>query len=121
MWPTLCATSGMKLIVVGDWGDIRPEGIVNQQAVADQMATWCEVVDQCEFIISTGDNFYPQGVTAPDDPRFNTSWLDVYNQPSLVDKTWYISIGNHDHDLLPTGDGREWNQVCTLTKRCILL
>ena len=74
------------------------------------MANWCST-NTCEFIISTGDNFYPQGVTSPTDARFDSSWKNVYNQPSLVDKTWYQSIGNHDHDGVRPGDGREWNQV----------
>lgn len=74
------------------------------------MANWCSS-NTCEFIISTGDNFYPQGVTSPDDARFDSSWRDVYNQASLVDKVWYQSIGNHDHDGTQPGDGREWNQV----------
>jgi tartrate-resistant acid phosphatase type 5 len=87
-------------------------GIANQNKVAQALANWCDV-NTCEFIISTGDNFYPQGVTSDSDPRFDSSWKDVYNQLSLIDKTWYQSIGNHDHDSSAgNSDGREWNQVC---------
>jgi hypothetical protein len=74
------------------------------------MANWCST-HTCEFILNTGDNFYPQGVTSVTDARFDSSWKNVYNQPSLIGKTWYQSIGNHDHDGVRPGDGREWNQV----------
>merc|ERR1712226_835722 len=46
---------------------------------------------------STGDNFYPSGVTSINDRRFSVSWSRVYETGSLRGKTWYQSIGNHDH------------------------
>ena len=51
------------MLVVGDWGDTLLPG---QQQVADQMAEWAEV-NNPQFIISTGDNFYPNGVRSVDD------------------------------------------------------
>jgi len=102
--------SGLKFPVIGDHGDNLPSGVANQALVAQTLANWC-ASNTCDFIYSAGDNFYPQGVTSVSDSRFDSSWKDVYNQPSLVGKTWYQSIGNHDHDGTRPGDGRELFQV----------
>jgi hypothetical protein len=40
------------------------------------------------FIISTGDNFYENGLTGPDDEQFSTSFSNIYTQKSLQ-TTWY--------------------------------
>lgn len=41
-----------------------------------------------DFIISTGDNFYDNGLTGPDDPAFEYSFSKIYTAPSLQ-KQWY--------------------------------
>lgn len=41
-----------------------------------------------DFVVSTGDNFYDNGLTGVDDPAFEESFTNVYNAPSLQ-KTWY--------------------------------
>jgi hypothetical protein len=43
------------------------------------------------FIISTGDNFYENGWTGPDDEQFSTSFSNIYTQKSLQ-TTWYSGI-----------------------------
>ena len=53
----------MTFIIVGDWGDTLLPG---QQQVADVMGNWSDV-NQPQFIISVGDNFYPNGVRSVDD------------------------------------------------------
>jgi hypothetical protein len=69
------------------------------------MGQWC-LVHGCDFIISTGDNFYNEGVKSADDSRFKTTWRDAYSHPSIANLTWYINVGNHDHR-----HGRESYQV----------
>ena len=64
------------------------------------MASWAEV-HKPQFIVSTGDNFYPSGVRSTDDPQWNNKWVEVYNNDSIKDLPWYISVGNHDY-----GNGR---------------
>ncbi|MCL7022895.1 hypothetical protein MKW94_010858 [Papaver nudicaule] len=49
-----------------------------------------------EFVISTGDNFYDNGLTSVDDPLFEESFMNIYKAPSLQ-KTWYNVLGNHDY------------------------
>ena len=91
----------MHFIVIGDWGSGRH----HQKEVADGMGKFCED-SKCDFIISTGDNFYSRGVDSVYDDQFDESWRDVYNHPSIAHLPWYLTVGNHDH----TSD-REWYQV----------
>ena len=43
---------------------------------------------EVEFIISTGDNFYDNGLTGVNDPAFQQSFTNIYKAPSLQ-KPWY--------------------------------
>lgn len=45
-----------------------------------------------DFVISTGDNFYEDGLEGVLDPAFNESFINIYDSPSLQ-KQWYT--GNH--------------------------
>ncbi|KAG8371560.1 hypothetical protein BUALT_Bualt13G0100700 [Buddleja alternifolia] len=49
-----------------------------------------------DFIVSTGDNFYPRGLTDVNDPAFDQSFTNIYTAPSLQ-KQWYTVLGNHDY------------------------
>jgi tartrate-resistant acid phosphatase type 5 len=42
-----------------------------------------------DFVVSTGDNFYDDGLTAVDDPAFAQSFTDIYTAQSLQ-KPWYL-------------------------------
>lgn len=52
-----------------------------------------------DFILSTGDNFYPSGLISNMDPRFKATFSDMYTAPGLQ-VPWYAVLGNHDY-----GDG----------------
>jgi hypothetical protein len=41
-----------------------------------------------DFVISTGDNFYDDGLKGVDDPAFDESFTKIYTAPSLQ-KQWY--------------------------------
>ncbi|CAI9096879.1 OLC1v1033120C1 [Oldenlandia corymbosa var. corymbosa] len=82
----------LSLLVVGDWGR---RGLFNQSQVAAQMGKMGEEAD-VDFIVSTGDNFYDDGLTGINDPAFEESFTNVYLSPSLQ-KQWYIVLGNHDY------------------------
>lgn len=45
-----------------------------------------------DFVISTGDNFYDDGLTDENDPAFEESFSNIYTAPSLR-KQWYT--GNY--------------------------
>lgn len=82
----------ISLLALGDWGH---DGSANQMAVAAKLG---EVASRSgsRFIVSTGDNFYPSGVTSTKDPRWVRSFENVYTAPSLQ-IPWYAALGNHDH------------------------
>jgi DNA repair exonuclease SbcCD nuclease subunit len=78
--------------VLGDWGR---KGEFNQKALADRMNATGALIEP-EFIISTGDNFYPNGVASIHDPQWKYSFEDVYDG-SYVNCPWYVVLGNHDY------------------------
>jgi 3',5'-cyclic AMP phosphodiesterase CpdA len=51
---------------------------------------------QPDFIISTGDNFYDEGVLSVDDPLWKTAFEDVYHHEALQ-LPWFCVLGNHDY------------------------
>ena len=84
----------LRVIVLGDWGELLLNG---QNRVAAAMANWSDT-NEPAWIVSTGDNFYPNGIRAWDDPGVNLKWRNVYHiHESLVNLTWMISVGNHDY------------------------
>ncbi len=82
----------LNFLVLGDWGR---KGNEIQTDVAKQMGIDAHR-DNSQFIISTGDNFYNDGVLSLSDDHWERSFEKVYTSPSL-DIPWYISLGNHDH------------------------
>jgi len=69
------ASGALNFIVLGDWGgqDDSPYTTVGEENVAEQMGkTAAEVGSQ--FTLSLGDNFYENGVTDVDDPRFKETF-----------------------------------------------
>jgi tartrate-resistant acid phosphatase type 5 len=48
------------------------------------------------FVLSTGDNFYEDGVKSVTDPEWRRSFEDIYARPSL-NVPWYVALGNHDY------------------------
>jgi len=86
------ADRSLSFLVVGDWGR---RGGFNQSEVAEQMGIIGEKLD-IDFVISTGDNFYDDGLKGVDDPAFDESFTKIYTAPSLQ-KQWYSVLGNHDY------------------------
>ncbi|GAA0148990.1 hypothetical protein Leryth_021571 [Lithospermum erythrorhizon] len=82
----------LNFLVVGDWGR---GGEYNQSQVAFQMGRIAEKLD-IDFVISTGDNFYDDGLTGEKDPAFEESFTNIYTAKSLQ-KQWYSVLGNHDY------------------------
>nr|GLL34607.1 purple acid phosphatase 17-like [Ipomoea trifida] len=82
----------LSFLVIGDWGR---KGDYNQSQVAFQMG---EIGEQLaiDFVVSTGDNFYDNGLTGEHDQAFTESFTDVYTAESLQ-KQWYSVLGNHDY------------------------
>lgn len=88
--------AALNFIAMGDWGR---NGADHQKQVAKQMGITASDV-KAQFIISTGDNFYPSGVISPQDPSFKYSFEDIYTDFSLQ-WDWYVILGNHDYKSNP--------------------
>ena len=80
-----------RFIVIGDMGTGRPDQIKVAAAMAQRASE-----DGLDFMLTTGDNIYPDGVESADDPQWKTKFEDVYADPALQVPI-YPSLGNHDH------------------------
>ena len=76
-------------------GDFGRNGQAGQQETADMMHQ-VSLIMEPEFIVTTGDNFYPNGVASVNDPYWITSFENVYNGYNLF-VPWYAVLGNHDY------------------------
>lgn len=100
------SASPERFFVLGDWGWADPElerqySLVKQnadlqRAVAQAMAAQA-TKEPITAVLTTGDNFYPNGVESANDPRWTHSFEQVYAAKSLQ-VPWVASLGNHDHD-----------------------
>jgi tartrate-resistant acid phosphatase type 5 len=82
----------LEFLAVGDWGR---GGNKAQRQVADAMVAWADA-RPVRFVISTGDNFYEDGVASVADPKWRSSFEGVYAAKSLQ-IPWYVALGNHDY------------------------
>ncbi|MBG6236448.1 hypothetical protein IWX76_003042 [Pedobacter sp. CAN_A7] len=102
--------NALNFLVVGDWGR---NGQYHQNTVAKQMGNAAMTMD-ADFIISTGDNFYPDGVVSTSDPQWQSSFENVYTAHSLF-QDWNVVLGNHDYRSNPEAQiayskvSRRWN------------
>lgn len=84
----------LNFLAVGDWGR---DGQFGQREVGAEMG---RVAAQAgvQFVVSLGDNFYPDGVASVEAAQWRTSFEDIYTAPSLG-VPWYVVLGNHDYHL----------------------
>jgi hypothetical protein len=85
-----------NFLVLGDWGR---NGENYQNEVALGMAKAAHDL-QADFIVSTGDNFYPYGVQSTQDYHWIASFENIYKAQSLHVR-WYPVLGNHDYASQP--------------------
>lgn len=78
-------------LVLGDWGS----GLPLQNEVAAGMQEFA-AREHPQFIISTGDNFYPSGIQSIDDSAWEEKFERVYTGLNLQ-IPWFAALGNHDH------------------------
>ena len=84
--------NAVSFLTLGDWGR---NGHFYQKAVA----RWLDLASyqlDAEFVATTGDNFYSNGIASIDDPYWQSSFESIYHQPHLfID--WHPVLGNHDY------------------------
>lgn len=84
--------TGVKCLVIGDWGR---KGHINLRANAYMMNELvCKV--PVNAVLTTGDNFYNNGVDNTNDSHWNRSFEKVFTGDCLLPVTWRPSLGNHD-------------------------
>ncbi len=89
----------LVFFVIGDWGR---NGEYNQKEVANAMKK-CASVHGPDFVVSTGDNFYSDGVASVQDPQWNSSFENIYSGNDLqID--WFVVLGNHDYHGNPQAE-----------------
>ncbi|GAA4335517.1 metallophosphoesterase [Mucilaginibacter gynuensis] len=100
----------LHFMAIGDWGR---NGEYDQTEVAKQMGIW-GANNPNNFVISVGDNFYPNGVISEQDPLFHYSFENIYTAHSLQ-CDWHVVMGNHDYHGDPDAQvryskvSRRWN------------
>lgn len=82
----------VSFITFGDWGAGEEYGTTYQFDVADAIYDYCRN-QNCDFIVTLGDNFYPSGVTDIYDPQWKGKYQDVYEKLGLP---FYAALGWHD-------------------------
>lgn len=82
----------ITFLAIGDWGR---EGKYLQKETADAMGIYAEQ-NKCDFVVTLGDNIYNTGVMSTYDPKWQTSFEQIYTASSLQ-IPWYASLGNHDY------------------------
>ncbi len=78
----------VRIVGMGDFG----EGSQAQRDVAAAMVAMGKS-RAFDFGLTFGDNFYPSGMTGPDDTRWRDWWERLYGPLGIV---FYPSLGNHE-------------------------
>jgi tartrate-resistant acid phosphatase type 5 len=84
--------NSLNFLLMGDFGRY---GQFYQKEVATQMGKAAATIES-DFVISVGDNFYPNGVRSTKDYSWIASYENIYTAYSLQND-WYVALGNHDY------------------------
>ncbi|MDQ5928610.1 MAG: tartrate-resistant acid phosphatase type 5 [Bacteroidota bacterium] len=85
-------SKSLNFLLMGDFGRY---GQFFQKNVALQMGKAAATIES-DFVISVGDNFYPNGVQSTQDYSWIASFENVYTDYHLQNP-WYVALGNHDY------------------------
>lgn len=110
--------NSLSFLVMGDFGRY---GQFYQKEVAVQMGKAAATIGS-EFVISVGDNFYPNGVQSTTDYSWTASFENVYTDFSLQND-WFVALGNHDYrgniqaQIDYSAKSRRWHMPSTYFKK----
>ena len=96
--PVLSSRASLDVLILGDWGT----GGVGQRALAESIAE-THRDSPPDFVMTVGDNFYPDGVTGPDDPIWETHFETMYQGPFWDSMVFQAILGNHGYYGDPDG------------------
>ena len=109
----------LHFLVIGDQGD-GPES--SAPRVAGSIAMLAEESAKkgkpIEFIIGTGDNFYPDGPETTDAEVWRTHWEEIFGDLGIP---WYLTLGNHDRNIegMPYGRQLDYQAQIDYTNKVI--
>lgn len=83
----------VRILAFGDFGEQASRGAGEQRALARAMSAF-HADHPFDFGLTLGDNFYPEGLSSPEDPRWESQWERLY---SPLGVRVYATLGNHDH------------------------
>lgn len=103
----------IRVLAFGDFGNGSPA----QKQLAATMITYSKQ-HPFDFGITVGDNFYPRGVSSPDDPHWVNDWEKVYGPLGI---SFYPALGNHDYlqadgpaaEVIYTHRSKTWRMPAT--------
>jgi len=103
----------VRVLAFGDFGD----GSARQRMMAEAMQRY-HAKKPFTFAVTVGDNFYPTGMSGPQDPRWERDFVRLYEPMHLV---FYPSLGNHDWyqtdspaaEVVRSGQDRLWHMPAT--------
>lgn len=113
------ASASLSFASIGDWGCVPIGGWHEQDQfiVAKQFAIAAEAVN-AQFVLNTGDNFYYCGIEAKDSEWWQTTYENVFSEPSMM-VPWFNTLGNHDYGY-PTSVQAQIDYVSPNKNRWIL-
>lgn len=83
--------------ILGDYGGFpSPWYHTPYQTSAAKLLNQVSNLENSQFTLAIGDNFYYHGVKDIYDPAWYHVWDSMYTSSSLQ-KPWYGILGNHDH------------------------
>ncbi|MEZ2346068.1 metallophosphoesterase [Terriglobus sp. RCC_193] len=103
----------IRVLAFGDFGNGSPA----QKQLAATMITYSQQ-HPFDFGITVGDNFYPRGVSSPNDPHWENDWEKVYGPLGI---SFYPTLGNHDYlqadgpaaEVIYTHKSKTWHMPAT--------
>ncbi|HLP27799.1 MAG TPA: metallophosphoesterase [Candidatus Didemnitutus sp.] len=83
----------LNFLVIGDWGT---GGSLQKKVASGMMNMKAKFPPglKPQFVLSTGDNIYPSGVSSVMDQQWSTKYEKIYEG---LDLPWWSILGNHDH------------------------
>jgi tartrate-resistant acid phosphatase type 5 len=112
----------LDFLLMGDFGRY---GQFYQKEVAAQMGKAAATLDS-KFVVTVGDNFYPNGIRSTQDYSWIASYESIYTDYSLQND-WFVALGNHDYrgnlkaEIDYSSISRRWHLPFTYYKKMIEL
>ncbi|WP_263410262.1 metallophosphoesterase [Terriglobus tenax] len=107
------ADVAIRVLAIGDFGT----GNAAQMNLASTMRAYHQK-HPFSFGITLGDNFYPRGVSSPQDEKWDAFWEQPYGPMKI---RFYPSLGNHDYlqadgpaaEVLYSNRSKTWTMPAT--------